>query len=354
LNAITDVEGVAVGFTTLVRGSGRGSVGQGPVRTGVTAMFPRGRERHEPVFAGFFSLNGNGEMTGIHWLRESGFLYGPVVLTNTHSVGTAHVAIVEWMIRHRAESAYDWMTPVVSETWDGFLNDANGLHIAKEHVWEALDSAASGPLAEGNVGGGTGDICFEFKGGTGTASRRLPAEQGGYRVGALVQANHGVRPRLRIAGVNVGEEIPSSQVPTPKEGGSIVVLLATDAPLLPHQLERIARRCGMGVAMSGSFAGNGSGDLFLAFSTANETGVREEPARRGRRSPPSTHRIEMLPNAQMDPLFAATVDATDEAVINALVAAETMEGFDGRIVHALPQDRLSEILRRYGRLKSSP
>jgi L-aminopeptidase/D-esterase-like protein len=245
------------------------------------------------------------------------------------------------------------MTPVVSETWDGFLNDANGLHITKEHVWAALDSAASGPVAEGNVGGGTGDICFEFKGGTGTASRVLASEHGGYRVGALVQANHGVRPRLRIAGVNVGEEIPSSQVPTPKEGGSIVVLLATDAPLLSHQLERIARRCGMGIAMSGSFAGNGSGDLFLAFSTANEAGVREEPARRGQRTPPSTHRVEMLPNAQMDPLFAATVDATDEAVINALVTAETMEGFDGHTVYALPHDRVREILGRYGRLKSS-
>jgi L-aminopeptidase/D-esterase-like protein len=277
-----------------------------------------------------------------------------VVLTNTHSVGVAHAAVVEWSVRRRAEAAFDWLTPVVSETWDGFLNDANGMHVAREDVWAALDGARGGPVAEGNVGGGTGDICYEFKGGIGTASRRLPAAEGGYTVGVLVQANHGGRARLRIAGVEVGREIPETEIPAPAEGGSIVMLAATDAPLLPHQLDRVARRCALGLALSGSTANNGSGDLFLAFSTANEAATREEPARRREGDAPKLAQAEMLPNARMDALFGATVDAVDEAIVNALVAAETMEGFDGHVVRALPHDRVREILARNGRLGTAP
>src|SRR6266700_3078176 len=273
LNAITDVAGVTVGHSTIIRGQGKLVVGQGPVRTGVTAIFPRGPTNGDPVFGGWFTLNGNGEMTGTTWLEESGFLAGPVMITNTHSVGIVRDAVIEWLVRKGFE--FDWSLPIVAETWDGSLNDINGFHVTKEHAFPALDSARSGPVAEGNVGGGTGMICHQFKGGIGTASRVLPASAGGYTVGVLVQCNYGLRPYLRIAGVPVGQEIPDL-LPGPvragsndEENGSIIVVVATDAPLLPHQLKRIATRVALGVGRSGGYGGNSSGDIFVAFSTAN-------------------------------------------------------------------------------------
>jgi D-aminopeptidase len=275
LNAITDVKGVEVGYVTLQSGSGKLRVGAGPVRTGVTAILPRGKQSHDPVFAGWFALNGNGEMTGTTWVEESGFLEGPVLITNTHSVGVVRDAVIAWQIKHN-QLFQPWGLPVVAETWDGYLNDSNGFHIKEHHVWEALENARSGPVAEGNVGGGTGMICYEFKGGTGTASRTLPEKLGGYTVGVLVQANHGSRQQLQIAGVPVGKEIPENTPRTVgagsapgEERGSIIIVVATDAPLLPHQLKRIARRAALGVARTGSAAGNSSGDIFVAFSTAN-------------------------------------------------------------------------------------
>ncbi|MFN2433677.1 MAG: P1 family peptidase [Gemmatimonadota bacterium] len=354
LNAITDVEGVEVGHVTLVEGEGPLNVGQGPVRTGVTAVLPRGRRDPDPVFGGWFSLNGNGEMTGTTWLEESGFLEGPVTLTNTHSVGTVRDAVIGWQVRSGTIPNGLFSLPVVSETWDGRLNDVNGFHVRERHVVEALESAAGGPVAEGNVGGGTGTICHGFKGGIGTASRWLDEPAGGFTVGVLAQCNHGSRLQLRIAGVPVGLELsagepssgePPAQLPPPGardagESGSIVVLIATDAPLLPHQLKRLARRGALGLARNGSVAGNGSGDLFLAFSTANSGVAR----------PAGIARAAMLPNDRMDPLFAATVEATEEAIVNALVAAETMTGADGRRVEALPHEALRDVLRRHGRL----
>ena len=345
LNAITDVAGVEVGFATLVEGGGRLEVGRGPVRTGVTAILPRGRTA-DPVFAGWFSLNGNGEMTGTTWVEESGFLEGPVTITNTHSVGVVRDAVIAWQARNRL---YDpiapdtfWGLPVVAETFDGFLNDVNGFHVRPGHAFAALDGAAPGPVAEGNVGGGTGMMLHRFKGGTGTASRRLPEADGGHAVGALVQANHGARELLTVAGVPVGREIPDL-MPQPgvvPEGGSIIVVVATDAPLLPHQLKRLARRAPLGIARVGGVGANGSGDIFLALSTANPGAARRS----------GVAALEMLPNDRMDPLIRATVEATEEAVVNALVAAETMTGRDGNTVHAIPHDRLRDALRKYGRL----
>src|SRR6266480_600805 len=281
LNAITDVAGVTVGHSTIIRGQGKLVVGQGPVRTGVTAVFPRGATNGDPVFGGWFTLNGNGEMTGTTWLEESGFLAGPVMITNTHSVGIVRDAVIEWLVRKGFE--FDWSLPIVAETWDGALNDINGFHVTKQHAFAALDSARGGPVAEGNVGGGTGMICNQFKGGIGTASRRLPADRGGYTVGVLVQCNYGSRARLSIAGVPVGQEIPDlvpcrapcggprSGVPAaiPSDLGSIIIVVATDAPLLPHQLKRVARRAALGVGRLGGVASNSSGDIFIAFSTAN-------------------------------------------------------------------------------------
>lgn len=336
-NAITDVKGVEVGHTTLISGEGKLEVGRGPVRTGVTAILPRGRESGDPVFAGWFSLNGNGEMTGTTWIEESGFLEGPVMITTTSSVGTVRDAVVKYYTR-KARQQQPWVLPVVAETYDGFLNDAHGFHVKEEHVFSALESARSGPVAEGNVGGGTGMRCFEFKGGIGTASRTLPAAEGGFTVGVLVQSNFGSRDQLRIAGVPVGREIPLRPAP-PAEQGSIIILVATDAPLIPHQLKRLARRAAMGLARTGSVAGNGSGDIFLAFSTANASAARRD----------GIASLTMLPNERMGGLFEATVHATEEAIINALVAAETMTGRDGHTAPALPHDRVKELLKKYNR-----
>jgi L-aminopeptidase/D-esterase-like protein len=343
LNAITDVKGVEVGHSTIISGNGKLVVGSGPVRTGVTAVLPRGKNSEDSVFAAWFSLNGNGEMTGTTWVEESGFLEGPVMITNTHSVGTVRDAVIAWRIKHGFSGEYPWSLPVVAETWDGYLNDINGFHVKPEHAWAALDSAKSGPVTEGNVGGGTGMICHEFKGGIGTSSRKLNAKQGGYTVGVLVQCNYGLRDQLRIAGVPVGREIKDNLVWS-QETGSIIVVLATDAPLLPHQLKRLARRISMGLARNGSISGNGSGDIFIAFSTANANAAGAK----------GTASLSMLPNDDIGPVFAATVEATEEAIINAMVAAETMVGADNHKAIALPHDRVREILRKHDRLAEQP
>jgi len=403
LDAITDVKGVEVGHTTLISGSGRLVVGSGPVRTGVTAILPRGKQSTDEVFAGWFSLNGNGEMTGTTWVEESGFLEGPVMITNTHSVGAVRDSVIAWRVEHGrpADSEYWWSLPVVAETYDGFLNDTNGFHVKKEHVFAALESAAAGAVPEGNVGGGTGMICYEFKGGIGTASRQLAQRDGGYTVGVLVQCNCGRRDELRIAGVAVGREIPGSRIwavgtgnpdspaihgidlilprlrdqdklltaahgrdpdtlgqaapATPlrpatgsppseplgsKDSGSIIIIVATDAPLLPHQLKRLARRASLGLARTGSYSGDGSGDIFIAFSTANP----------GAAKPTGIANLEMFPNDRMDPILQATVQATEEAIVNALVAAETMTGIDDHKVEAIPHAKLTEVLKKYNRL----
>jgi L-aminopeptidase/D-esterase-like protein len=340
LNAITDVPGVEVGHTTLISGEGKLQVGVGPVRTGVTAILPRGKHSADPVFAAWFSLNGNGEMTGTTWLEESGFLEGPVSITNTSSVGVVRDAVVKYYTQRGAQQQ-PWVMPVVAETYDGYLNDTHGFHIKEQHVFSALESARGDNVSEGNVGGGTGMTCFEFKGGIGTASRNLNKEQGDYTVGVLVQANFGLRHQLRIAGVPVGREI-SEQTFRPQESGSIIIVIATDAPLLSHQLKRLARRAALGLARTGSVAGNGSGDIFVAFSTANPLAARRE----------GIAQLTMLPNERMNPLFEATVQATEESILNALVAAETMVGRDGHKVIALPHDRLQQILKKYNRLSN--
>lgn len=337
LNAITDVPGVEVGHATIVSGEA--------VRTGVTVVFPRGKGSPDPVFAGWHALNGNGEMTGTTWIEEGGFLEGAVFLTNTHSVGTVRDASIEWWLRRFPEDARDadFSLPVVAETWDGFLSDIFGFHVKREHVFQAMDGASSS-VPEGNVGGGTGMIAYGFKGGIGTSSRRLGAEEGGYTVGVLVQSNHGRRNRLTVAGVPVGVEIPDLQPEPGKHAdgeGSIIVVVATDAPLLPMQLERLARRAALGIGRVGGAGENTSGDILLAFSTANPGVARSEgPAP-----------VTMLPNDRMDPLFWATVDATEEAIVNAMIAAETMKGAGGNTVHALPHDRLREILKKHHRLQ---
>ena len=339
LNAITDVEGVTVGHVTLVSGEGKLVVGQGPVRTGLTAILPRANAGCDRVFAGYFSLNGNGEMTGMHWVEESGLLEGPVMLTNTHSVGIVRDAVIEWQTS-KAKISQPWSLPVVAETFDGYLNDINGFHIRKKHVFDAIENARSGPVAEGNTGGGTGMICHEFKGGIGTASRRLDDKTDGFTVGVLVQANHGLRHQLRIAGVPVGIEITENLVKS-RDEGSIIVVVATNAPLMPHQLKRLARRACLGLGRTGSIGSNFSGDIFLAFSTANATAVMAK----------EIVRLTMVPNEQLDPIFDATVSAVEEAIVNALVAAESMIGRDDHKVIAIPHDRLSEVMKKYGRLR---
>jgi D-aminopeptidase len=349
LNAITDVAGVEVGMTTLIAGEGPLKVGAGPVRTGVTAILPRGRNGREQVFAGWFSLNGNGEMTGTTWIEESGFLEGPVLITNTHSVGVVRDASIKWSVDH-GRTAQAWSLPVVAETWDGFLNDINGFHVKPEHVFAALDGARGGRVGEGNVGGGTGMRCYGFKCGTGTASRKIAAALGGYTVGVLVQANHGTRELLRVAGVPVGKEIPelaagraadaSRANDALGETGSIIIVVATDAPLLPHQLKRLARRASLGLARTGSVSSNGSGDIFIAFSTAN-AGAAEANA---------TSQVTMLSNARIGGVFEATVEATEEAIVNALVAGETMTGADGHRIEAIPHDALVAAMRKYNRV----
>jgi L-aminopeptidase/D-esterase-like protein len=364
-NAITDVSGVEVGQTTLISGNGRRARGKGPVRTGVTAVFPRGKRSSDPVFAGHFTLNGNGEMTGIHWLAESGFLWGPVMITNTMSVGVVRDAAIAWMLR-QGWDGFLISLPVVAETWDGTLNDIEGMHVAPDDVARAMDGAAGGRIAEGNVGGGTGMICHRFKGGIGTASRKLAVEAGGYTVGVLVQCNYGRRSRLSVLGAPVGREVPDlvpcttlteageERLPQCARagaimpgaasdgngGGSIIIVIATDAPLLPHQLDRLARRAALGVGRMGGLGEYSSGDLFLAFSTANP----------GASVDTGTARLTMLPNDRVNPLFEATVDATEEAILNALLAADTMTGADGNRVYALPSDRLVAVLRKYGRM----
>ena len=368
LDAITDVAGVEVGHTTLIGGSGKLVVGKGPIRTGVTVVHPRGRANADPVFGAWFTLNGNGEMTGTTWLQESGILEGPIAITNTHSVGVVRDAILRWQVSR--PGLQPWGLPVVAETWDGRLNDINGFHVTPEHALAALDGARGGPVPEGNVGGGTGMVCHGFKGGIGTASRRLPAAQGGYTVGVLVQCNMGARRELRVAGVPVGEEIPdllpctatrdstvlrgmprcvapgaASPSPAGREdassdgAGSIIIIVATDAPLLPHQLKRLATRAALGVGRSGGRGENSSGDIFVAFSTANarssaDTGVAQ---------------VRMLPNARLSPMFGAVVQATEEAILNAMLGAETMTGADDVTVFALPRDRLMAALSKYGR-----
>ena len=349
-NAITDVKGVEVGYTTLISGEGDKAV-----RTGVTAILPQGKRFNGRLFAAWHTLNGNGEMTGTTWVEESGGLGSPILITNTHSVGVVRDAVIEWGAKKFSGDGYsgDFSLPVVAETWDGYLNDINGFHVKKEHVFQALDSAKSGPISEGNVGGGTGMASHGFKAGTGTASRVLDARFGGYTIGVLVQANYGARQLFTVAGAPVGREITDLQMRINRttsstfhgkqnEGaGSIIVVLATDAPLLPHQLKRIAHRISLGVGRVGGRGENSSGDIFIAFSTANaaEFGKNEGIAN-----------IQMLPNDRINQIFWATVAATEEAIINAMVAAETTTGYKGNTIYALPHDRLKEVLRKYNRL----
>ena len=334
-NAITDVEGVTVGYSTLIEGEGKHAV-----RTGVTAVLPRKQATTDkPVFAGVFSLNGNGEMTGTHWIEESGFLEGPVLITNTHSVGVVRDATIQWRIRHGEPDAsgYWWSLPVVAETYDGHLNDINGFHVKPEHVFAALDSARGGAIAEGNVGGGTGMICHEFKCGTGTSSRVVKIQEREYRLGVLVQANYGIRGELRIAGVPVGKVLQNDLLwSEPKDTGSIIIVVATDAPLLPHQLKRLARRASLGLARNGSYSGNGSGDIFIAFSTANEAA-----------SQVAMTSLTALGNEQLDPLFLATAQAVEESIINAMIAAQPMTGYQGRKAAAIDHKALVKVLKEH-------
>src|SRR5918996_2412080 len=343
--AITDVEGVRVGHSTIVRGEGPLVVGEGPVRTGVTVVCPReGLTRDEPVFAGSHRFNGNGEMTGLEWIREAGVLATPVAITNTHSVGIVRDALVRAEIKARTDHEEYWCLPVVAETYDGTLNDINGQHVTADHVFEALDSASIGPVEEGSVGGGTGMICHEFKGGIGTASRRLPEEQGGWTVGALVQANYGRRSLLRVDGAPVGRMLGTEIIPSPYGGeeetqppgtGSIIVVLATDAPLLPTQCDRLARRAGIGLGRMGGGLDNGSGDIFFAFATGNR-GI----PRAGLPTPPMTVPLKMVTNAYTSPLFHAAAEATEEAILNALLAAGDVTGRDGITAHGLTPEVL--------------
>jgi L-aminopeptidase/D-esterase-like protein len=353
LNAITDVPGVEVGYTTLISGSGKLVVGKGPVRTGVTAVLPRGKNFKDPVFAGFFSQNGNGAMTGIHWLQESGFLEGPVMITNTHSVGVVRDAVISWEMKHGA-TQYPWSLPVVAETYDGFLNDINGFHVTEADTWHAIETAASGRVEEGNVGGGTAMSCFGFKGGTGTASRVLSAAQGGYVVGVLVQCNTGSAQELRMAGVPVGQLLkqrgPYAALygPDHADTGSIIIVVATNAPLTARQMDRLCKRATLGLGRVGGTSGDGSGDIFVSFSTANP-GADPAPQTYQRGVPPSTTpppvaHIDMLPNWAMNPLFDATIQATEEAIVNAMVGAKTMTGIDDHTITAVPHDALKQMM----------
>jgi D-aminopeptidase len=340
-NTITDVAGVEVGYTTLIDGSGERHVGVGPIRTGVTAILPRGRgDAAATVLAGYFSLNGNGELTGCHWVDESGRCDGPICITNTHSCGTVRDATIKWLVT-RTGGIDRWILPVTGETFDGFLNDINGFHVRDEHVFAALDGAHGGAIEEGSVGGGTGMICYGFKGGSGTASRRVPFADQTYHVGAFVQANFGRREQLTIAGVPVGRHLADWEPDTRTggEAGSVIAILATDAPLLPHQLKRLARRVGLGIGRAGAISGHGSGDIFLAFSTANADGLHNDE-RLGH--------VDFVPDARLDPFFAATIQAVDEAVINSMVANTTMTGCDDHVSHALPHAQVRRLLRQAG------
>jgi D-aminopeptidase len=347
-NALTDVPGVLVGYSTIVEGDGPLVVGEGPVRTGVTAILPRGHDpQPKPVFAGIDALNGNGEMTGTHWIRDGGYFFGPVCITNTHSVGIAHHASVGWMLDTYREDFHQhhlWAMPVVAETYDGTMNDINGRHVTEQHVRAALDSAAGGSVAEGNVGGGTGMMCFEFKGGTGTASRRVDIDGESYTVAALVQANYGIRPWLTILGVPVGKYLTEDRIRKERELGSIIVVIATDAPMLPHQLQRVARRGALGIGRCGSPGGNSSGDIFLAFSVANE-------------APLALHSkahltAQYINDNYFDGLYAGAVDSVEEAIVNAMIAAQdtpTIKNPADRICRAIPHQPLVDVMRRHGR-----
>lgn len=349
-NAITDVKGVEVGYSTIISGNGKNVLGKGPVRTGVTAILPRGKNNN-PVYANWYTLNGNGEMTGTTWVTESGFLETPVMITNTNSVGVVRDAVLKWFVNKHWYKEDFWYTyPVVAETYDGFLNDIYGFHVKESNAWEALDSAKTGYLKEGNVGGGTGMMCLGFKGGTGTASRVIKIKDSAYTIGVLVQSNFGRKKSLTIAGVPVGKELMdtlNNELKLPpqhyrKEGdGSIIVVVATDAPLLPHQLKRIAARVPLGIGIVGGRGTNGSGDIFIAFSTANENAFQRN----------DFTKVTALPNDLIDPLFEATVQAVEEAIINAMVAAETMEGINGNKSYALPQKLVIDLLKKYNRIK---
>ena len=356
-NAITDVKGVEVGYCTVIKGKPEDYKGPGSpfARTGVTAILPRGKNR-SAVFGGRHNLNGNGEMTGTHWLDDSGFIHGPIMITNTNSVGVVRDTTTKWMLENkfyhpfvfegRPIEGVGYFYPIVAETWDGILNDTNGFHVTADHALEALNQAKSGPIAEGNVGGGTGMICHEFKGGTGTSSRVLSEENGGYTLGVLVQANHGWRDKFQICGVPLRDEFEPETLPVintfaPKPGtGSIIVIVATDAPVLPWQLSKIAKRVSIGLGLVGAYGDNGSGDIFLAFSTANENAYST-----------NTTKIDFLSDEIIDPLYIATVEAVEEAILNALCAAETMEGRDHNKVQAFPHDKIVEILRKHGKIK---
>ncbi len=337
LNAITDLEGIEVGYATIIEGQN--------ARTGVTIIHPRGKRNHDPVYAGHFAFNGNGEMTGAAWVEEGGFLEGPIGITNTHSVGVVRDTIIDWQVKQGA-IFQRWSCPIVGETADGWLNDMNGFHVKAEHVWQALETSAPGPIAEGNVGGGTGMICYEFKGGTGTSSRKLPDKLGGWMVGALVQANFGRRYQLTISGAPVGKHLTSDapftngENPFRQDDGSLIVVLATNAPLLPHQLERMARRATIGMSRTGSLGGNGSGDIFLAFSTARP-GLSGE----------MTGTVSYVHNEHIDPLLGASVYASEEAIVNSMIAAEGMSGHRGATIEALPHDKLIDIMKEYRRIQ---
>ena len=352
-NAITDVQGVEVGYSTIISGKGENTVGNGPIRTGVTAIFPRGKaKKFSPVYANWYSLNGNGEMTGTTWVTESGFLETPIMITNTNSVGVVRDAVLKWYVDTDWYSGEDWWYtyPVVAETYDGFLNDIYGFHVKEKHVLEAIENSSSGQIAEGNIGGGTGMMCLGFKGGTGTSSRVLKIKDSSYTVGAIVQSNFGAKRNLSIAGVPVGVELKDTLNSVfngpPKsrrqEGdGSIIVIVATDVPLLPHQLKRIAQRIPLGIGIVGGRGSNGSGDIFLAFSTANEGAFNRD----------DIASITSMPNDLLMPVFEATVQVVEEAIINAMIAAETMEGINGNTSYAIPHDVLVETLKKYNRIK---
>ena len=351
-NAITDVQGVEVGYSTIITGKGENTVGNGPIRTGVTAIFPRGKaKKFSPVYANWYSLNGNGEMTGTTWVTESGFLETPIMITNTNSVGVVRDAVLKWYVDTDWYSGEDWWYtyPVVAETYDGFLNDIYGFHVKEKHVLEAIENSSSGQIAEGNIGGGTGMMCLGFKGGTGTSSRVLKINDSSYTVGAIVQSNFGAKRNLSIAGVPVGVELKDTLNSVfngpPKsrrqEGdGSIIVIIATDVPLLPHQLKRIAQRIPLGIGIVGGRGSNGSGDIFLAFSTANEGAFNRD----------DIASITSMPNDLLMPVFEATVQVVEEAIINAMIAAETMEGINGNTSYAIPHDVLVETLQKYNRI----
>ena len=353
LNAITDVKGVEVGYCTVIEGKGKNVVGEGPIRTGVTALFPRGKaKKFSPVYANWYSLNGNGEMTGTTWVTESGFLETPIMITNTNSVGTVRQAVLEWYVDTDWYRGEDWWYtyPVVAETYDGFLNDIYGFHITKKHALEAIENATGGPIAEGNVGGGTGMMCLGFKGGTGTASRKFKIKDSTYTLGDLVQANFESKSNLTIAGVPVGMELKDTlnyemkrpPVSNRQEGdGSIIVVIAMDAPLLPHQLKRVAQRVPLGIGNVGGSGSNGSGDIFIAFSTANENAFNRK----------EIVQIESLPNDQMNQIFQSTIQVVEEAIINAMIAAEDMEGINGNKAYAIPHDLLIKTLKKYNRIK---